>query len=550
MQKALRMADPATLPMIHDVLIVGAGPCGLAVAARLREQTPSALFTDEEHRRFHWLAKHGRRSSVKDKKNGRTKLASSQHIERAQPSIHVLDSSGSDWMTKWHRLFRALQIEHLRSPMFFHPHPQDRDALLAYAHAGGRSSELAEITGCVGKEISKHRKKKRAGCTDVGFDVDTFSAARPTDIDERDRQDYFTPSTVLFNEFCGEMIDHYGLGQDIVTKRTVTFLDYGQTEYSAVDLFTVKTDRGMHYARAVVMATGPGETPRIPAPFGPCSEGATHASRLKSGHLLDQDLASKIRRQQPTNVLVIGGGLTSAQITDALIRSGVSKVWHLVRSPLRVKPFDVDLPWMGKYRNKEKAAFWMADDDEERAGFLRQAIGGGSVTPRYYKLLQKHMRSGRLGLYTNTVVKYQSRCEKSGLWQIQTQPFIPELPDMDFVYFATGMQGGIDGNPVLQSFNARFPVENIGGLPALTDDLTWKKDIPLFLTGKLASLRLGPGAGNLEGARMGAERVALAMDDVLGSGDGDAEVIGGESHAAMRYVSGLGSRYEALDFDE
>ena len=29
-----------------------------------------------------------------------------------------------------------------------------------------------------------------------------------------------------------------------------------------------------------------------------------------------------------------------------------------------MKPFDVDLPWMGKYRNKEKAAFWMADDDE------------------------------------------------------------------------------------------------------------------------------------------------------------------------------------------
>merc|ERR1711967_15593 len=99
--------------------------------------------------------------------------------------------------------------------MFFHPHPQDRDALLAYAHAGGRSSELAEITGCVGKEISKHRKKKRAGCVRCG-------AARPTDVDERDRQDYFTPSTVLFNEFCGEMIDQYGLGQDIVTKETVT----------------------------------------------------------------------------------------------------------------------------------------------------------------------------------------------------------------------------------------------------------------------------------------------------------------------------------------
>lgn len=40
---------------IHDVLIVGAGPCGLALAARLRENTPTSLFTESEHQRFHWM---------------------------------------------------------------------------------------------------------------------------------------------------------------------------------------------------------------------------------------------------------------------------------------------------------------------------------------------------------------------------------------------------------------------------------------------------------------------------------------------------------------
>jgi hypothetical protein len=29
-----------------------------------------------------------------------------------------------------------------------------------------------------------------------------------------------------------------------------------------------------------------------------------------------------------------------------------------------VKPFDIDLNWMSKFRNQEKAAFWMADDDD------------------------------------------------------------------------------------------------------------------------------------------------------------------------------------------
>lgn len=37
---------------IYNVLIVAAGPCDLSIAARLREHTPAALFTDEEHRRY------------------------------------------------------------------------------------------------------------------------------------------------------------------------------------------------------------------------------------------------------------------------------------------------------------------------------------------------------------------------------------------------------------------------------------------------------------------------------------------------------------------
>ena len=56
---------------ILDVLIVGAGPCGLAVAARLHEETPSAMFTDEEHQRYHWISKHsGRMPLVQARKSG------------------------------------------------------------------------------------------------------------------------------------------------------------------------------------------------------------------------------------------------------------------------------------------------------------------------------------------------------------------------------------------------------------------------------------------------------------------------------------------------
>lgn len=72
----------------------------------------------------------------------------------------VLDSSSDQWMAKWNALFKKFEISHLRSPMFFHTDPSDRDALLAFAHEQGRMDELQEIAGVVGEEVSKHKRKK------------------------------------------------------------------------------------------------------------------------------------------------------------------------------------------------------------------------------------------------------------------------------------------------------------------------------------------------------------------------------------------------------
>lgn len=217
--------DPPTDATLHDVIIIGAGPCGLAIAARLCEHTPSALFTDSEHARYHWIRKHGRRMSLMRGKRGCVSLASpgvsglgakeqqeggraehagqsvcadaggrdvandrgvgvdrsanheptnkhgdgvaqrqdQRHTTNAQPRFKtlVLDASADTWLASWNRLFSLLDITHLRSPMFFHVDPRDRDGLLAYAHEQQRRDELREIKDCVGKEVSKHRRKKR-----------------------------------------------------------------------------------------------------------------------------------------------------------------------------------------------------------------------------------------------------------------------------------------------------------------------------------------------------------------------------------------------------
>lgn len=166
---------------VLDVLIVGAGPCGLAVAARLQEETPSAIFTDEEHQRYHWIKRHSghmalvqahnkKMNGVKAEKYtgsrgnnccGRKGCQSQPEPPSSKYSTLVLDGSGDRWMERWNRSFRTLEIEQLRSPMFFHVDPGDRDGMLAFTMENGREKELWEIPGCVGQEMSKHKKKKR-----------------------------------------------------------------------------------------------------------------------------------------------------------------------------------------------------------------------------------------------------------------------------------------------------------------------------------------------------------------------------------------------------
>lgn len=172
---------------VKDVIIIGAGPCGLAVAARLREHTPSALFTDEEHQRYHWIRKHsGHKMNVKPlhgknqsnpdppEQSKRQRHDSAIELEddglQKKASMLVLDATKDKWMAKWEHLFGVLAITHLRSPMFFHLDPRDRDGLLAYVYAHKRQDELQEICGCVGKEISKHKRKQRTSKAQRGYD--------------------------------------------------------------------------------------------------------------------------------------------------------------------------------------------------------------------------------------------------------------------------------------------------------------------------------------------------------------------------------------------
>ena len=77
--------------VLHDIIIVGAGPCGLAVAACLREQNPAAIFTDEEHKRLHRVRRH-----MRNRKKDRASTA--VDVTRSEHDTVVLDADFDTWM--------------------------------------------------------------------------------------------------------------------------------------------------------------------------------------------------------------------------------------------------------------------------------------------------------------------------------------------------------------------------------------------------------------------------------------------------------------------
>ncbi|RAL15511.1 FAD binding domain protein [Aspergillus homomorphus CBS 101889] len=582
------MSPPTAAPFpLHDTLIIGAGPSGLAVAARLREETPSAMFTDDEHQRYHWINKHrGRMALVQARQSGsgqRWKQRGAEGVRaeryrgvqsRFQPgslssgsdsgsstgsdiassppglsssvtsssssfteeeeeeeqddgntSTLVLDSSAPRWMEKWNRAFKTLEIEQLRSPMFFHVDPRDRDGMLAYTQEAARGAELWEISG---------------------------PPAEP-EIDERDRKDYFAPSTRLFADYCQTIVARYRLNTPgLIRQSEVVDIQYG--DHAEGKIFTVTAaDGSKHYSRTVVLAIGPGSQKIFPFPLSPAEQhGACHSADIRG--FPSPNVAAKIRRRQPSHLVVVGGGLSSAQIVDMAVRRGVTKVWLLMRSEYKVKHFDLALNWMGKFKNLEKARFWSADSDEERAAIIQLARGGGSITPHYTKLLKQHAARGAVSIHPRTVLTSHTYHPESQTWSLATDPPIPALADtpIDYIYFATGMRADVAEMPLLQSMRAQYPVDIVQGLPCLTEDLMWRDGVPLFLAGRLAALRLGPGAANLDGARLGAERIAWGMEEFLGRGPGHGkggQVEGeGERERERACFCGLGNRFKELEF--
>ena len=87
---------------------------------------------------------------------------------------------------------------------------------------------------------------------------------------------------------------------------------------------------------------------------------------------------------------------------------------------------------------------------------------------------------------------------------------------VDAIWLATGARLDVADVPVLQSLLHAQPQPTHGGLAELTPSLRWNEMTPLYVSGSLAALQLGPDAFNLAGAGQGASRI---ISDLLETHD-------------------------------
>jgi hypothetical protein len=109
---------------------------------------------------------------------------------------------------------------------------------------------------------------------------------------------------------------------------------------------------------------------------------------------------------------------------------------------------------------------------------LKEARNGGSITPLYDKILKRLVASGRLEILTDTYIEEGMWCGASETWSIILSSSSEQeisLPRVDHVIYATGSAPNIHDVACMQRINKNYPIDAIGGLPKITEDLMCMK---------------------------------------------------------------------------
>ncbi|EIE22768.1 hypothetical protein COCSUDRAFT_16025, partial [Coccomyxa subellipsoidea C-169] len=183
-------------------------------------------------------------------------------------------------------------------------------------------------------------------------------------------------------------------------------------------------------------------------------------------------------------VVIVGGGMTSAQLALRACSGGAASTTLICRHKLCVGALDCEVGWFG---NKELAPYRANTDHLQRMRMCHTARGSASINATTMTDLHSAVSAGRLQLLEDCEVASSS----------QQGHRLDECIYADVLWLATGTAVDCLSDPLLSQLQAACPTEIVGGYPVLDDSTLAWPGLPLFLLGRSAMLSIGPAAGML-----------------------------------------------------
>ncbi|MFV9503413.1 MAG: FAD/NAD(P)-binding protein [Oscillochloridaceae bacterium umkhey_bin13] len=290
------------------------------------------------------------------------------------------------------------------------------------------------------------------------------------------RGPYRRPALELFCAHCQHQLTTYGLEQ-------VHLRGWASGLIRTAQGWCVETDQGSVAARNVLLALSLGEQPRWP-PWA--------TDLREAGAAVHHVYAPAEPVAAGPDTVVIGGGISAAQVALALAEAGSGRVILLMRHPIRCEDFDSPAGWVGP---KELRGFHDEPDLRRRRAMIAGARRPGSMPSDVVRALHRAERQGLLGVQRGEVQQAIRMADGRIQLRVPGQTIVTQR-----VVLATGFTTERPGGAWLDQAIAahELPVAACG-YPVVGPDLAWAPG--LYVTGGLAELMLGPVARNIAGAR-------------------------------------------------
>ncbi len=297
---------------------------------------------------------------------------------------------------------------------------------------------------------------------------------------------YGIPSTIAFRTFCRDLIERHDLEGLVERGRAVGLERDGRAVRVVLEHRALTADR-------VVVANDPHRR-TLPPWVAALPPLPVH----QLAHSADVDLRTAVLDGE--HIGVVGGGLTAAHLALGAVKRGATVTW-LTRRPVTERMFDVEPGWLGPLQLE---GFHAEPDPHRRRAMATAARGGGSVPPWIVPAIEQARAAGRLSTASTAGIT-GGTLDGGRLTLAGTDVTVAPL---DRLWLATGTTADLAGARALHAVCHDTPT--VEGLPVTGPDLRlgpW----PVHVMGRLATLALGPAAGNLWGARQGARAIVSSL---------------------------------------